>query len=66
MERMWAANGKEVDPAPWSTFIASCETCHQVLLYDNPADQLEEKDFIHGGLIFPNAGQLRSSVPELI
>lgn len=66
LERAWDSDGGEADPIPWSTFVAACETCHNVLLYDNTADQLEDTDFTSGELIYPNAGQLRSSVPAVI
>jgi hypothetical protein len=59
-------DGKESDTAPWSTFVAVCETCHQVLLYDNPGDQLEENVFTSGDLVYPKAGKLGSSVPQFV
>lgn len=66
MERTWGAKtGEESEPAPWSTFVAVCETCGQVLLYDNPGNQNEESEFDFGELRFPNHG-LHYSVPSPI
>ena len=66
LERHWyLESGKESEPAPWSTFVASCETCHQVLLYENPADCFSEEEFHFGTLKFPEYG-LHHSVPEKI
>jgi hypothetical protein len=47
-------------------FVAICQTCHQVLLYENFTDQLDEDQFTAGDLVFPHVGQLHHSVPELI
>jgi hypothetical protein len=67
MERSWSvSSGKEEDMTPWSTFVAVCETCGHVLLYDNPGDQFEDKEFHNGSLDFPKSGHLHSSVPEVI
>ena len=66
MEKSWSvSNGKE-DIAPWSTFVAICETRGHVLLYDNPGDQFEDKEFHYGSLDFPKSSRLPSSVPEVI
>jgi len=66
MEKSWSvSNGKE-DMAPWSTFVAVCETCGHVLLYDNPGDQFEDKEFHYGSLDFPRSSHLHSSVPEAV
>ena len=64
-EGMGIRNRRESEPAPWSTFVAVCETCGHVLLYDNPGDQIEEKEFHSGVLEFPNHG-LHHSVPSSI
>ena len=66
LERAWnVESGQESEPDPWSTFIATCETCHQVLLYDNPGDHLTEDEFHLGEILYPEYG-LHSSVPEKI
>jgi len=59
------SNGKE-DMSPWSTFVTVCETCGHVLLYDNPGDQFEDKEFHYGSLDYPKSGRLHKSVPEVI
>jgi hypothetical protein len=61
-----AKDGSERRPAPWSTFVVICETCQQVLLYDNPGNHLGEKDFHLCSLIYPKSGLLHHSVPERI
>ncbi len=65
-ERTWSAKDGSESEAPWSTFVAVCETCHQILLYDNAGDQMEEKDFHLGDLIYPESGHLHISVPRMI
>ena len=65
-ERTWdAGHGEESEPTPWSTFVAACETCGHILLYDNYGDQLEEDEFHRGVLAFPEYG-LPISVPSPI
>ena len=66
MEKSWSVSSGEEDMFPCSTFVAVCETCGQVLLYYNPGDQFEEKEFHYGSLEFPKSGHLPSSVPEVI
>lgn len=35
-ERIWSSNdGKEAEPVLWSMFVAVCDTCSQLLLYEN-------------------------------
>lgn len=65
-ERTWSADGDEVDPVPWSTFVACCETCAHVLVYDNPADQLDGSDFAHGRLEYPRDDRLGVSIPARV
>src|SRR5690554_2258421 len=66
MEKTWSVSDGSEDEHPWSTFIVVCETCHQVLLYDNMGDQLSDKEFDQADLIYPKSGNLHHSVPELI
>ena len=66
MERTWLAElGEESEPEPWSTFVAVCETCDHVLLYDNPGDMHKDVEFHLGNLEFPKRG-LHVSVPSPI
>ena len=66
MERTWRADsGEETEPTPWSTFVAECETCRHLLLYDNPGDQFDENEFHLATLKFPEHG-LHISVPSPI
>ena len=65
-ERTWEAGlGRETEPTPWSTFVAACEACGHILLYDNYGDQLDEEEFHRGVLAFPEHG-LPISVPSSI
>ena len=66
LERGWSLSDGSEDEHPWSTFVAVCETCHHVLLYDNTGDQWEPKEFHHADLVFPKSGYLHSSVPSSI
>jgi hypothetical protein len=64
LERTWSvSDGKESDPSPWSTFVAVCETCDQILLYENPGDVEEPKFFNRCELIYPKPARLGSAVP---
>lgn len=65
-ERSWTTATGEEEPHPWAMFVAVCETCGQLSLYDNPGDQLEEDRFFLGELAFPKAGQLHASVPTFV
>jgi len=66
-ERSWSvSDGSESEPTPWSTFIAVCETCGHLLLYDNPGDVIGEKDFYKCSLVFPLEAKLHNAVPEKI
>ena len=66
MEKAWSVSDGSEDQHFWSTFITVCETCGHVLLYDNPGDQFEEKQFHVCDLVYPKSGQLHRSVPESI
>ncbi|SDE52608.1 DUF4145 domain-containing protein [Desulfuromonas thiophila] len=65
-EKSWSISDNSVDEHPWGTFVAVCETCGHILLYDNPLAQFEERQFHTGGLEFPTSGKLHKSVPKLI
>lgn len=67
LERTWlGSDGEEADPTPWSTFIAVCETCDKVLLYDNLGDQTNETHFDSCELDYPQSARLHISVPQRI
>ena len=66
MEKGWSIPDGSEDEHLWSTFIAVCETCRRILLYDNPGDQFEDKDFHYGDLVYPKSGNLHASVPKKI
>lgn len=67
LERTWSgADGKESDPTPWSMFVAVCETCDQLLLYENLGDQSDPKLFDRCELVFPEPSHLSSAVPRQV
>jgi len=64
-EPVWSSDGSE-DQAPWAAFVATCETCHHLLVYENLGDQLSDEKFDHGDLSYPNPDHLPMSVPSSI
>ena len=62
----WSLSDGSEDEFPSSTFVAVCETCHHVLVYDDFGDQWEPKEFHHADLVYPKSGYLHSSVPPSI
>lgn len=66
LERAWGADGRESDPHPWSMFVAVCETCSQLLLYENLGDQASPEDFERCELVFPKPLRLGIAVPREI
>ncbi len=67
LERVWSsADGAEAEPAPWSIFIAVCETCNHALLYENVGDQFDEDKFDICELVYPSAAGFPVSVPQQI
>jgi len=57
--------GKE-DRDPWSTFVAVCETCDHILLYENVGDMLNDDEFEKAELKYPKSGRLTIDVPQTI
>jgi len=51
---------------PWGTFVAVCETCERILLYDDPRREMPATHFTSGRLVFPESGELHRAVPEAI
>src|SRR5580704_1929168 len=66
-EKMWdAKTGEPFEDEPWSSFVASCETCGNVLVYDNPGDQTEEMQFSKCDLVYPKTPFLSPVIPRQI
>ena len=63
IRRIWGHAGQEL-VRPGGTFVAECETCNQILLYDSPGGDTEEEfvEFVERNLIFPDTG-IDVSVP---
>ena len=66
LEKGWSMRDASESENPWSSFIATCETCHNVLVYENFGDQLPEEKFHHGELVYPESGRLNVAVPSNI
>jgi hypothetical protein len=66
LEKAWSVSDGTETEHPWSTFVAVCETCGHLLLYDNPGDQVDDKDFHVCDLEFPKSGTLHTSVPDVV
>ena len=66
LERTWESSGKEVEPTPWSSFVAACETCGRILVYDNLGDTLGDNQFDLGELEYPRHDRLHPSVPARV
>jgi Domain of unknown function (DUF4145) len=66
LERTWSADGTESEPTPWSMFVAVCETCYQILLYENLGDQDDPEHFYRCELAFPRPSSLGLAVPRPI
>lgn len=66
MQKSWILSTGEEAPDPWSTFVVVCETCGNILLYDNPCNTFDEETFQHATLMYPKEGKLHESVPELV
>jgi hypothetical protein len=65
-ERSWYVTSGEESRDLWSTFVAVCETCGKVLLYDNLGDVLDDAEFEKAELEYPKSGGLSMDVPETI
>ena len=66
LEKGWSLSNGSEDEHPWSAFIAVCETCRHILVYDNAGDRWEPEEFQYAGLVYPKSGRLDSSVPDAI
>ena len=58
--------GKPSGDAPWSSFVAACSTCGDVLVYDNAGDQTSDTQFSTCELVHPKAPFIPVSVPPSI
>src|SRR5215467_11993709 len=66
-ERSWdAKTGERREDAPWSSFVAACETCGNVLVYDNVGDQTDDHQFASCDLVYPKNPFLPFVVPRKI
>lgn len=66
LEKSWSISDESEVEHSWSTFVAECNTCRHILLYDNAGDQLEPSKFHYAHMVYPKSGFLHSSVPSFI
>ena len=59
------SNGSESEH-PWSSFVAVCETCKHILVYDNTGNSWEADQFHLADLVYPQSSYLHYSVPRKI
>ena len=57
---------EQIDDLPVAYYVASCETCNAILLYQATVNVLEDKDFIQADLVWPESGELHKSVPASV
>jgi hypothetical protein len=67
-EKSWDATTGErtEEDVPRSSFVAACATCGNVLIYDNPGDQTDERRFASCSLVYPKTPLLSSVIPRQI
>jgi hypothetical protein len=61
----YAEDEEEVD-MPLAYYIAACETCNGILVYQAVGHIFEDKHFNQADLVFPPSGELHRSVPERV
>jgi len=63
-ERAWDIEDEEETEIDVANYVALCETCNMVLVYQIYDTILYDKDFIHAKLVYPDSGKLHQSVPS--
>jgi len=61
----WAPDGAEIEERG-ATFIAACNQCGQIILYDDLGDLLSEVDYQSGDICYPTMAWRHSSVPCIV
>ncbi len=51
---------------PAKYFVSTCGTCQEVLLYLHEVEHINDDDFIKADLVWPDEGNLPSTVPESV
>jgi hypothetical protein len=62
-------NSKPNEPSehtPWSSFVAACQTCGNLLIYDNAGDQTDDKRFSRCDLVYPTWRLIPGSIPKIV
>ena len=62
----YSRDGSMDNNIPCAYYVAVCETCNEILLYDVFGDIVEDKDFHRADLVWPDPGVLHKSVPKAI
>lgn len=61
----WAPDGAEIEEHG-VTYIATCNECGQIILYDDPGGFLSEVDYQSGKICYPAMEWRHSSVPSVV
>jgi len=61
----WAPDGAEIEERG-VTFIATCNLCGQIILYDDLGECLSEVDYQSGNICYPTMEWRHSSVPSVV
>lgn len=61
----WAPDGAEIEERG-VTFIATCNECGQIILYDDLGECLSEVDYQSGNICYPTMEWRHSSVPGVV
>jgi hypothetical protein len=65
-EKSWDPNGTSAEDIPWSSFVAACETCDNILVYENLGDETCDNRFSTCDLVYPKNPFLPIVIPRQI
>jgi Domain of unknown function (DUF4145) len=57
---------KPSENTPWSSFVAECQTCGNILVYDNAGDQTDDRTFSGCDLVYPAKTLISRSIPQKV
>jgi len=62
----YSMDGSVDNGIPCTYYVAVCETCNEIFLYNAFINLVEDKDFHRTDLVWPDPGVLHQSVPKAI
>jgi Domain of unknown function (DUF4145) len=62
----YAYEDEEAVDLPLAYYVAACETCDGILLYQSISNILEDGHFNQAELVYPHSGELHKSVPSRV